>query len=118
MTDLATRLKQEREALGLSQAELARAAHVSRQNIQHFESGRTKTPDAVKLFQIADALGVNARWLLLGAPPKARLSRYSAEAFEVAEIFDSLEEHQKVHVRNAFVQASAMGRSPTSDITP
>lgn len=55
-----------RTAKGLSQADLARAAGLTRSAISQVESGMTKSPSAENVFRIADALGVDARELTFG----------------------------------------------------
>jgi transcriptional regulator with XRE-family HTH domain len=57
----------------LSQAELGRQAGVTRSAIAQLESGLSKSPSAENVLRIADALGVDARYLTFGAdgPPPA-----------------------------------------------
>jgi transcriptional regulator with XRE-family HTH domain len=70
---LGERLKQSREALGLSQAELARKAGMTQGSIGNLETGTRKS--AKNILVIAQALGVDAMWLQYGAaqykPPQA-----------------------------------------------
>ena len=74
MNTIGSRLKSERLAKGLSQEELARASGVTKQGISHIESDRTANPLASTIEPICRRLGLNARWLLDGKPPK-----YSAD---------------------------------------
>ena len=62
--NLSVRLKQSREALGISQAELAKKAGVSQSTIGNLESGSRKSPKYV--LAIATALGVDPMWLQYG----------------------------------------------------
>lgn len=70
---LGERLKQSREALGISQAELARKAGMTQGSIGNLETGTRKS--AKNILVIAQVLGVDAMWLQYGAtqykPPKA-----------------------------------------------
>lgn len=63
--NISSRLKQSREALGLSQAELAKKAGVSQSTIGNLESGTRKSPKYV--LTIATALGVDPMWLQYGS---------------------------------------------------
>lgn len=67
------RIVERREALGISQAELARRVGISPQAMQWIEAGKTLRPRF--LTEIAQNLGVASEWLLFGnivqaAPPK------------------------------------------------
>lgn len=71
ITDVNTiseRLKTTREALKLSQEQLASLAHVSQGTIGNVESGARKNPR--ELLAIAKALNVNPEWLKSGEGPK------------------------------------------------
>lgn len=61
---LAQRLKEAREALGLSQEQLAQLAGVSQGTIGNIESGTRKRPR--EIVAIAKAVKVNPEWLLKG----------------------------------------------------
>lgn len=63
---IGARIKQYREALGLSQAELAEGLGVSRPTITHWESGR-RAMDAMNLLNAAVLLGVSPGDLVQGA---------------------------------------------------
>jgi SOS-response transcriptional repressor LexA len=69
---LKDRLHSKRQALGLSQQQLADKAGVSQVTIQHLESGRNSS--SKKLLEIAKALGVTAEWLASGTESHARVS--------------------------------------------
>jgi len=70
---LGERLKHSREALGISQAELARKAGMTQGSIGNLETGTRKS--AKNILVIAHALGVDPMWLQYGTsqykPPKA-----------------------------------------------
>ncbi|MDH0767871.1 MULTISPECIES: LexA family protein [Citrobacter freundii complex] len=61
---IATRVKSKREALGLTQTELALMAKTSQQAIEQLENGKTKRPRYLP--ELADALKVPIDWLLNG----------------------------------------------------
>jgi transcriptional regulator with XRE-family HTH domain len=49
-----------------TQAEIARACHVTKATVNDWMQGRTKNIRPDNLFALADALGVSARWLATG----------------------------------------------------
>lgn len=61
---IATRVKSKREALGLTQTDLALMAKTSQQAIEQLENGKTKRPRYLP--ELADALKVPIDWLLNG----------------------------------------------------
>ncbi|MGZ5080856.1 MAG: helix-turn-helix domain-containing protein [Usitatibacter sp.] len=63
---LGKRLLTALDKAGKSQSDLARDLDVNRQTIQQLAAGFNSDPGARRLFRIADALAVNARWLALG----------------------------------------------------
>ncbi len=66
MQILAKRLKERREALGLSQeklSELMRSAHASRVQLSHYENER-RTPSAATLRDLCKTLKCSSDWLL------------------------------------------------------
>lgn len=67
MNTFADRLRYTRRLRGLTQAELAKAARVSQGAIGNYERGLRRS--AQSIFKIAEALGVNARWLDQGTGP-------------------------------------------------
>jgi transcriptional regulator with XRE-family HTH domain len=69
VTSIAERLKEARDAAGLSQPELAKRAGVSRGTIGNIEAGHRKEPR--ELLAIARVVGVNAEWLKTGKGPKS-----------------------------------------------
>ena len=63
---MGTRIRQEREALGLTQSEVGAAAGVTKGAVSAWENGNTKNLRVENLFAVADKLKVRARWLALG----------------------------------------------------
>ena len=55
------RLRTRRTALGLTQADVARLARTSSQQVQKYESGRDRIP-AARLFELSGLLGVSIGW--------------------------------------------------------
>lgn len=77
MDSLASRLRAERVAAGLTQKALADQAGVSKQAISSVEAGKTKGLKGDTLDRLTRALGVSPRWLLTGKGPKALPSSQS-----------------------------------------
>lgn len=61
---IASRMKQRRKALGLTQLELANSIGISQQSIESIENGRTHKPR--NILALAKALQCNPEWLLNG----------------------------------------------------
>lgn len=59
------RLRQAREALGLTQAELARAYELDKTKLSHWERG-VHYPDPLFLYQLASRHGVSFDWIYAG----------------------------------------------------
>lgn len=68
METLSQRVKARREAMGLSQSELARRIGVAPQTIQSLESGRTR--NLREVVKAAEVLAVTPRWLATGQGEK------------------------------------------------
>lgn len=67
METMSHRLKQKREEMNLSQAQLAVKAGMKQQSLQAIEAGLTKRPRF--LFELANALHCDPHWLLYGDTP-------------------------------------------------
>jgi transcriptional regulator with XRE-family HTH domain len=70
---IGTRLQELRQAAGLSQSQLARAAGVSAGALRNWEQGRGRML-ATAAFRLARALGCTTHWLC-GGTPAARARR-------------------------------------------
>jgi transcriptional regulator with XRE-family HTH domain len=70
VTPIAVRLKELREARGLSQAGLAKLAGVAQSYISRIEAGRLSTINLAHLEKLARALDVNAALLIDHRPKK------------------------------------------------
>lgn len=64
------RVKQAREAAGMTQMALAKAANVTRSAISQLESGLVKKPSAATLLPLSRALRVTPEWLMTGKGEK------------------------------------------------
>lgn len=99
MDTLAKRLTAKREALGLSQSELAKKAKLKGQSIiGMLESGARKSSSHIPA--IANALGVESLWLSSGTGPEtrggARTYELSEVAMKVALLVNDMSEEQQV----------------------
>lgn len=65
MSPVRLRITEIREVKGWSQAELARRSGVPQPTISRLESGKTRTIDLDNLENLADALGVDAGYLIV-----------------------------------------------------
>ena len=68
MSPLVLRVRQLREALGLTQAELAERAGVRRATVNRIENARVTAIDLQVLERLADALRVEPGFILVRAP--------------------------------------------------
>lgn len=62
---IGARLRRTRRALDITQVELAERIGVAHATIVRIERGQTK-PSTDTLFKLADALGVDPKWILSG----------------------------------------------------
>lgn len=65
---ISQRVKQRRNDIGLTQAEVAELAGITQQSYQQIEAGETKRPR--HLLEIAQALRCTANWLMFGEEPQ------------------------------------------------
>lgn len=79
---------------GMKQADLVRAAKVSRAAVSGWVSGNTKSIQAVYLFPVARALGVNPEWLATGKGEKFPV--HIAQQTQGAYIVQSINDKHKV----------------------
>lgn len=78
--DLKARIQKTMDAMSMTPADLARAAHSTTATISNWRNGNVD-PEHVKaaqLYRIADALQVDGRWLLLGDLGPNRLNDSAA----------------------------------------
>lgn len=64
---ISNRIKEAREAAGLSKSELARRVGVSHTAVGLWEDGSTKNLKDIHIFKIAENTGVSAQYLLYGS---------------------------------------------------
>lgn len=86
MTTIGERIRAEREAQGVSRAELAKAAGISNTTLSDLELGYSKSTTA--LHKIADRLGVAASWLEHGTGKKAAARAKDAGEWEDVVAYD------------------------------
>lgn len=114
MDTLAKRLRYARERGGLTQSELARRVGLRPQAVQFIEAGHVRRPRS--LVELAQVLGVNAGWLLLGRGPvevgvREETPPYhgvaatvlSDEAVAVARLWMELPRSQRVALKEALL---------------
>lgn len=65
MVGISRRIAFRREALGLTQAELARRAEVGHSSVAFWEMG-ARIPTAITILRLSQALNISADWLLKG----------------------------------------------------
>lgn len=83
MKELKDRVRETRGEMQLTQTALAKLAGVKQQNIQQLEDGAVKRPRYLP--ELADALGVNLKWLLTGHGPK-RLGGEAEDAGDSGQV--------------------------------
>jgi transcriptional regulator with XRE-family HTH domain len=74
MSPISLRLRELREAAGLSQVALAERAGVRQATVSDLETGKSKGIDFATLEALADALGTTAEQLLVHTPRRRRRS--------------------------------------------
>jgi transcriptional regulator with XRE-family HTH domain len=90
MSIIGDTIKQRRLEKGLSMAELARRADISKGHLHSIESGETESPSAEMLFRIANELGTTIADLLgkedpTSAPKRLRASELPQELLDFAK---------------------------------
>lgn len=93
---LSKRIREAREAAGLTQQQLADACGITDGTVSAWENGKAKGILADNLFAAADKMGVDPRWLAtgIGTAPPARDS-----VREITQTLESLPEDQQEAVR-------------------
>ena len=93
MKTLADRLREERDARGWSQPELARQARVAQSFIGALEAGNQKSSGWLP--EIAHALGVDAYWLKTGRGQRSPGAAFSQDEQAIIEGFRLLGEEMR-----------------------
>lgn len=109
--DLGRRIKQHRQALGLSELDLANRISVKLQQLKHYEAGKNRIA-ASRLWRIADALGVSVVRLFQRDPVE---DRDSNEVCAMLDLFDGLPNAPK---SRALYQMRALSDGKQSDSVP
>lgn len=108
MNGIATRLKQAREALGLTQGKLADSiGGVPVTTISKYEVGLIK-PSSEMLAKLAD-MGLNINWLLSGVGPM--FARDKQEFSNEEETNEMMKEMKEMNVIDTFVPALVVGEA-------
>jgi transcriptional regulator with XRE-family HTH domain len=98
MNTLGKRLKAARKNKGFTQQELEKRSGVSQQLISRIES--EKIDNTTEVFNLAEVLDVNAKWLATGngdmnAESRAVSSEYSREDLKILEMINGMTSKQK-----------------------
>lgn len=91
MTTFAKRLRRTRQALQLTQAELAERALAHQKSVQRWERGGD-IPTALTVIRLADALGVSARYLLCMVDMPGKWVNPAQDERKLIEIYRGLPE--------------------------
>lgn len=82
---LAERIRTAREAAKLTQRQVADACGLSTQAVSAWERGESKTITGPHLFQLADTLKVDARWLATGEGETPVPATFYSQALRILE---------------------------------
>jgi transcriptional regulator with XRE-family HTH domain len=91
------------ETDGLTQADLARRCGVSRATVNDWLKGRAVSIKPPHLFAVADALGIEARWLATGQGPR-HCQRLSADQQRLIQQYHVLSDTERAAVRGLVYQ--------------
>ncbi|MGD0094347.1 MAG: S24 family peptidase, partial [Planctomycetota bacterium] len=91
MSEITRRIRERRQALGISQTELGRRAGVTLKQVWKWEVG-IDVPSAIRIESIAAALGVSSDWLLRGENiHPAGTADFARIEFKLHELQDELD---------------------------
>lgn len=90
-------LKELRKKKGLSQAAVAHAMGISRQNYSFYESNQ-RDPDTAMVKALAEFYGVTTDYLLGRDEPETKRLLNDPEVQEIANLYDKLPEEKKALV--------------------
>jgi transcriptional regulator with XRE-family HTH domain len=97
---LSQMLRKLREARGLSQAQLSRAAKVPQSYISELEAGEKKKPSVEVLGRLATKLGVPLRSLMEGAMPEVRTEVQTKSVKVVLKSGEELYYEEVAHINS------------------
>lgn len=89
-TALGLRIKNARSEKKLTQQQLADKSHCTKGAVSQWEKGNVVNLRLERLFEVADALGVEARWLAIGVGPRYRAAKGVAVELEEGEALSRL----------------------------
>ncbi|MDP2322537.1 MAG: helix-turn-helix transcriptional regulator [Gammaproteobacteria bacterium] len=113
LKSIAERLEAARVAKKCSQADISRAAHVSRATVSDWFSGTIKEIAAENLFPTAEYLSVEPRWLSLGEGPMRPITLTKDESDLLFYWRKMDEEHSR-----AFLKLASMNRMLSHPVEP
>ena len=87
MNEIGTRIRQMREARGLTQAELGQRAGVTAAAVSQWENRQTKGLKGSSLIRAAEALGVEVKDLMEGSPQR---SGFQADEESLLQLYRAL----------------------------
>jgi transcriptional regulator with XRE-family HTH domain len=109
---VATRIREARRALGLTQDELARRIGVSRSAIAQWETDRTGQVRA-NLARVASVLGVSIGYLITGESEAGLINVETADERALLSLYRQIREPGRSELlRNARRMAAVQGPSP------
>jgi transcriptional regulator with XRE-family HTH domain len=85
---IAKRMREAREAAGLSQGQVAKKLHMHRPTISEIEAGRRRI-SASEIALFAELYGVSTEWLISGSTENATDTRLLIAARELSKMSDS-----------------------------
>lgn len=110
--NLGGRLKLAREKRDLTQQQLAESSGVPQQNISALENRDSKTSE--DLFRLADALGINPRWLQDGEKPSGLEDGDTfLDSFELVRRYNTLNDRHKQTVADMLYNLTGDRVKPT-----
>lgn len=96
LDQLGVRLRQAREAAGITQDDLARMSGVRGPTIYRYEKGRISAPRADIALALSESLGITIRWLLTGELDEPAVERSPGlVAFLASPQSDGLTDHER-----------------------
>ena len=106
MSSLGARIRRTRLDKGLTQNELARLVHVSREAVSQWESGDSKGLKPENLVRVAKVLGVDVEWLVTGksSPRPRSVSDLTPEEVELLTAYREGAERARPLMRRVIVE--------------
>lgn len=90
MDDVGSRIKKERKARNLTQAQVGTAVGINQTSVKDIELGNTKSPAAITLVRMAKLFDVDPEWLLTGKGARNPVATFTTEEVELLLLFRDL----------------------------